>query len=138
MDMTSIRRLAFLPITLLAVAACGASGGSSAPGASSQPTPTPVGSTGASSLDEAAAIVIASDPQFAGVTKYDPDLIGASRWWEGEATSSGYEVRITIGWGDCPAGCIDKHVWTYTVTPDGVASLVSESGDPLPEGSLPA
>jgi hypothetical protein len=133
MVMRTIRRPALALVALLLVAACGPNGGSASP--STQPTPTPVGSTGVTTLDEAAAVVIASDPRFAGVTKYDPNLIGASRWWEGKTTSTGYEVTITIGWGDCPAGCIQKHVWTYAVTPAGEASLVSEAGDPLPEGS---
>jgi len=90
------------------------------------------------SLDEAAAIVIASDSRFSGVSKLDPNLIGANAWWEGEAIATGYAIRITIGWGDCPAGCINRHVWSYTVTPDGNATLDSETGDPLPPGSLPA
>ena len=126
-----------LPALALIVAACSQAGGSGSPPASSSPTPTPVGS-GVASLDEAAAIVIASDSRFNGVTKLDPNLIGANAWWEGEPTATGYAIRITIGWGDCPAGCINRHVWSYSVTPDGAVTLDSETGDPLPPGSLPA
>jgi len=126
-----------LPVLALLVAACGQAGGSGSPPASSGPSPTPVGSAVAS-VDEAATIVIASDPRFSGVTKLDPNLIGANAWWEGEPTATGYAIRITLGWGDCPAGCIYRHVWSYSVTPDGAVTLDSETGDPLPPGSLPA
>jgi hypothetical protein len=89
-------------------------------------------------LDEAAALVIASDARFAGITKLDPNLIGASAWWEGQPTATGFAIQITIGWGDCPSGCINRHVWSFSVTPDGDVTLDSETGDPLPPGSLPA
>lgn len=35
------------------------------------------------------------------------------------------------GWGDCPAGCTGRHIWEFSVV-DGVATLVDESGPPLP------
>ena len=136
--MNAYRRPALLlPLAALLLAACGPGGGAGNESPSPQPTPTPIGSAVAN-LDEAAAIVIASDPRFSGVMKYDPNLIGASAWWEGEATANGFAIKITIGWGDCPAGCIHRHVWSYSVTPDGHATLDSETGDPLPTGSLPA
>jgi hypothetical protein len=34
------------------------------------------------------------------------------------------------GWGDCPAGCIHRHSWEFTLKPDGTISL-REFGDPL-------
>jgi hypothetical protein len=129
--------LSGLTITLL-LAACGPGrGGTQTPSPSAQPSPTPIASPIAT-LDEAARVAIASDPRFAGVTKLDPNLIGASAWWEGGATENGFEIKITIGWGDCPAGCINRHVWTFNVAADGTLTLVDESGDPLPAGSLPA
>lgn len=132
-----IRRRTLLPLTLLLLAACTPGGAPSSPPSSSAPTPTPIGNPVAR-VDEAARLVIASDPRFAGVTKFDPELIGASAWWEGTATTTGFEITITIGWGDCPAGCINKHVWRYAVGSDASVSLIEESGDPLPPGSLPA
>ncbi|SRR6266545_4433353 len=140
--MHALRRSALLlPLAAFLLAACGPGGGSgsesptpsSSPTPSGGPTPTPIGSPVAS-VDEAAAVVIASDARFSGVTKYDPNLIGANAWWEGEATTDGFAIKITIGWGDCPAGCIYRHVWNYTVTPGGDLTLVSESGDPLGSG----
>jgi hypothetical protein len=82
--------------------------------------------------------VIASDPRFAGTIELTPDIIGASRWWTAEPLpGGGYRIELTIGWGDCPAGCIDRHVWTYEVTPEGAVELVGETGDPVPS-ELPA
>jgi hypothetical protein len=127
----------FVVIALgLLLVACTPGGASSSPPTSAEPTPTPIADPVAS-VEEAAAIVIASDTRFSGVTRYDPNLIGASAWWEGESSPAGFSITITIGWGDCPAGCISKHVWNFTVTPAGELTLDSESGDPLPPGDLP-
>lgn len=38
---------------------------------------------------------------------------------------------FSFGWGDCPAGCIYRHYWDYTVV-DGSVTLVKEGGDLLP------
>lgn len=35
------------------------------------------------------------------------------------------------GWGDCPAGCIDRHYWDVTLAADNSLS-VEERGSPLP------
>ena len=45
-----------------------------------------------------------------------------------------WQVVYTVGWGDCQAGCIDQHTWTYQVTPDGTVTLISEEGSPVPSG----
>jgi hypothetical protein len=117
-----------------AVAGCGGATASPAPTAepSNRPTPTPIARPVVTPGD-AAAVVIASDPRFAGTIELTPDIIGASRWWTAEPLGGGgFRVELTIGWGDCPAGCINRHVWTYDVTPAGQLSLVSETGDVVP------
>jgi hypothetical protein len=85
-------------------------------------------------LTEAEAIqrVLAEDSRFTGLGPADPDLIGQAAWYEVAATADGWQVRIRIGWGDCPAGCIHEHRWTYDVTRSGAVSLVGEDGDPPP------
>ena len=104
----------------------------STPAPTPRPTPTPVVANVTSPAD-AAAIVIASNPLFAGTIELKPDIIGASRWWKAEPMASGgYRIQLTIGWGDCPSGCIDRHVWTFDVDPAGGLKLVSETGDPVP------
>jgi hypothetical protein len=131
-------RLAPLAATLLLVAACGtAASPSPSPAPTPRPTPTPIAATVTTPAD-AAALVIATNPMFTGTMELRPDVIGASRWWTAEALDGGgYRIEVTIGWGDCPAGCIERHVWTYEVDPSGGVELVSETGDPVPS-DLPA
>lgn len=127
--------LVVLAISLVAGGCAGGRQASNPP--SPAPTPTPI-AVDVTSPEAAAALVIATDPRFAGTIKLTPDLIGASRWWESEPLASGgFRIKLTIGWGDCPSGCINRHVWTYDVTADGQVVSVSESGDPIPAGSLP-
>ena len=118
---------------LLTVAACNATGAPSpSPEPTPRPTPTPIAAPVASPED-AAALVIAADPRFRGAIQLKPDLIGASKWWEAEPLAAGgYRIKLTVGWGDCPAGCIQRHVWTYDVDASGGIRLVSESGDQVP------
>lgn len=128
----------------LAVAGCATGGGGSPePSAPTPtptvpaPTPTPIAADVASPAD-AAALVIATDPRFNGAIELTPDIIGASKWWEAAPLADGaYRITLTIGWGDCPAGCINRHVWVFEVTADGGVTLIDESGDEVPAGSLP-
>lgn len=39
------------------------------------------------------------------------------------------------GFGDCPAGCINRHQWHFNVFKDGTVAFVDEEGDPLPTGN---
>ena len=50
--------------------------------------------------------------------------------------------KFSIGWGDCPSGCMAKHLWTVKANPLGknkegkwefTAEVISEEGDKLPE-----
>jgi hypothetical protein len=83
--------------------------------------------------EAAAALVIASDARFTGIRPLDPDVIGQSSWYTVRQGLVGWIVTITIGWGDCQAGCIDRHVWTYTVDASGAITLSGETG-PAPSG----
>ena len=95
-------------------------------------TPTPVTVVVGSALD-AATLVIASDPLFSGAAPQADDVIGQSKYWVATPLDGGgYRIDLTIGWGDCMAGCIDRHVWTYEVSPDGTLELVSEDGPEVP------
>jgi len=124
---------------LLILAACTPAGAAPTPTPvpTIRPTPTPIAATVASPED-AATLVIATNPIFTGAAKQDPELIGASKWWTATPTSDGgYQIEITVGWGDCMAGCIERHVWTYLVEPDGTLELIAEQGDDVPT-DLPA
>jgi len=77
--------------------------------------------------------VIATNPLFAGAGELDPNLIGTSKWWVASANAGGgYTIVVTLGWGDCPSGCISRHTWTFDVDADGTVDLTSETGEPVP------
>lgn len=44
------------------------------------------------------------------------------------------ELGYSVGSGDCPAGCINRHYWTFRVFESGRVTFRGESGDPLPSG----
>lgn len=122
--------------------------GTTSPTTSPQPTPLPTPSTTpapsptahvvtVTSPAQAAALVFASDPRWAEMMPLRPDLIGASMWYEAFEDGAAFTVSITAGSGDCQAGCIDQHTWTYRVAPDGTITLVGDEGDPV-EISPPA
>lgn len=144
----SIPRLALAPVALVlasVVAACGGSAASAAPTATvrptstptatpvvERPTPTPV-SVVVRSPSDAATLVIATNPLFTGAAPRDDGMIGMSKWWVATPLADGrFRIEVTVGWGDCMAGCIDRHVWTYEVWPDGALELVSETGPEVP------
>ncbi|MCJ7753008.1 MAG: hypothetical protein MUP13_00445, partial [Thermoanaerobaculales bacterium] len=107
-------------------------------GTAGLPSPTPIGGT-VDTPEEAIAAVVATEPRFTGITPQDPGMIGQSAWYEVVPASGvgAYLVHVQVGWGDCPAGCINRHTWTYAVLPDGTVNLQSEAGDPVPADAWP-
>ena len=122
-----------MALTLAVIlAACGGGGGAT-------PTPPPVKGPGQTitTPQQAATRVGEVDQRFLGFAEQSAALIGASSWWTSEAlTGGGFRITFTNGWGDCPAGCINKHHWTFEVTASGAVTLAGETGDPLPGGAL--
>ena len=130
-------------LVLGTAAACGGSAGapSAAPSATVRPTPTAVAQDPTptpvtvlvGSPSDAATLVIATNPLFTGAAPLDEGMIGMSKWWVATPLAEGrFRIDVTIGWGDCMAGCIDRHVWTYEVWPDGQVELVGEAGPEVP------
>ncbi|MDH4334027.1 MAG: carboxypeptidase-like regulatory domain-containing protein [Chloroflexota bacterium] len=101
---------------ILVLAAC-----ARLPGASSAPV----------TADAAAQAVLAQQARFTGIEPVDPNLIGQASWYEVVEAGTGWEVTVRIGWGDCPAGCISEHRWTYAVSVEGSVTLLREEGDEL-------
>ena len=130
--------LAVLGLLLgLLLVACSAPGsaGSAAPTASSASTPAPARSFIAAA--DAAAIVLAQDPRFSGIGARDPRMVGQGSWYEVTRAGAGWRVTVQVGWGDCPAGCINRHTWAYVVGFDGAVSKIGETGDQLAAASGP-
>lgn len=135
-------RLLACLVLALSVGAC--AGGA---GASVAPSPSP-GAATVDTAEAAVAAIRARTPWFDGVRQKDPAAIGQSAWWEvspdvagsppsdSGAPPAGWTVSITIGWGDCQAGCIDRHTWTWKVSRDGTASFGTETGSVLPADQL--
>lgn len=136
--------LAAVIVAATVLVACSGSTPSAVPTPTFRPTPTPVGAAPSpssvpgkiviGSAIDAGTAVVASNPLFEGIGPRREDMIGQDRYWVATPLDGGrYRIEVTIGWGDCPAGCIDKHIWTYEVWPDGALELVSEVGPALPE-----
>ena len=134
MGASASRRLPFLVVLAVLgaiVAACGAGPGME--GSTASP--------GVTSGAAAAAAVAARSPLFDGIGPQDPDVIGASAWWtaaplDADTPPSAWTVVFEVGWGDCQAGCIDRHTWTYLVERDGTVTYQEETGSPLPDDVL--
>lgn len=43
----------------------------------------------------------------------------------------GWRLDYSFGFGDCPAGCIERHTWSFHVTEAGAVVFLGESGSPL-------
>jgi len=117
-----IRHAALLAALILAVALAACS-------------PAARGSGSPTTAADAARLALAQQPRFAGIEPLDQTLIGQAAWYEVMAVDDGWEVLIRIGWGDCPAGCISEHRWTYSVGADGGVKLVSDEGDAMPDAT---
>jgi hypothetical protein len=81
------------------------------------------------SAAHAAALVFASDERWARMSPLRADMIGQSSWYEAVAGDDGFDVNITVGQGDCFAGCIEQHTWFYRVDAAGTIELVREEGE---------
>jgi len=124
-----------LAVLLLSLVVAGCSAGAGAPSTSPSPPPSATPRGVPLTQAEAVARVLAQDPRFSGIGPADANLIGQSAWYEVTAAVVGWRVTVTIGWGDCQAGCIGRHSWDYDVDASGVVTLVEERGDPLVDGT---
>ena len=128
-----MRNLRLILLTLLAV---GSAAGCAFQRASPPPSPALI-----TTEAQAVARVVAVEPRFAGIQPRNDQLIGQAHWFE-VVRGSGVDaffVTMRLGWGDCPAGCIDHHQWVYQVDPDGTVTLRSEEGsEPVPPEVWPA
>ena len=132
-----MRLLAGLAVSAILAAACGQA--TTPPPSASAPPPSTAASAPASvaavtTPEAAATLVLASDARFTGIKPKNPDLIGGCCFYEVTPKGDGYTVMVEIGWGDCPAGCINRHNWFYTVTNDGMVTFDKEDGPAVPTG----
>lgn len=48
-----------------------------------------------------------------------------------QLTSARMILNYSLGWGDCPSGCISRHYWKFEIDKQGVVRLLEEGGDSL-------
>lgn len=140
-NLSALRSAIVVTLIAAVIAGCAgaASGTSPGPTSGTSPSPTSV-PPGVITPADALARVIAMEPRLAGIQAFDTGLIGQSSWYTVEPASGvgAYVVSVRVGWGDCPAGCIDEHSWVYLVGADGAVSVVSEAGPPVPADAWPS
>ena len=127
-------RRAAATIALVAIAAIASACGTSLA------TPVPTTKVIQSAAD-AARTVADEVPLFKGIGPKDPNLIGQAAWYEATPDEAAkppvpWTVTFRVGWGDCPAGCIDEHTWTYKVGVDGSVTFVTQTGPALPADAI--
>ena len=89
--------------------------------------------------EQAVEHVIDNEPRLLGIAPFDTGLVGQSSWYTVEQASGvgAFIVTVRVGWGDCEAGCINEHSWSFAVVPDGTVRVVNESGPPVPADAWP-
>lgn len=138
--MTSMRSVplpASLPAPLVVAALVAALVGACSAGADgvgAAPTPTPAF---IDSPETAARTVAAVTPLFSAFPAKTAAMIGARSWYVAAPTEAAkppvdWNVTFSAGWGDCEAGCINVHSWTYRVGADRSVTFVSETGPLVP------
>ncbi len=118
-------------LVAIMLAGCAGAASGTAPTGTPGPVTTPA---------EALALVVVREPRLAGVRPFDTGIIGQASWYTVEPASEAgvYVVTVRVGWGDCESGCIDEHSWVFAVAPNGVVSVVSESGPTVPADAWPS
>lgn len=62
----------------------------------------------------------------------DPDSsIGGGADITLDTVAGGVTLTYSIGWGDCPAGCIYQRAWTFLVKSDCAVQFLGAEGNPL-------
>jgi hypothetical protein len=127
-----VRLVAAIALVVVVLAGCAGAASGTRPG--STPEPQSVRTSA-----QAVARVVATEPRLTGIAPFDTGLIGQSSWYTVEPASGvgAFVVTVQVGWGDCPAGCINEHSWVFAVAPDGAVSVVSESGPAVPAEAWP-
>ena len=74
--------------------------------------------------------------RFAGIDgvafAYTPGTIGSGNDITATREREAWQLEYSVGFGDCPAGCIGRHFWTFLVYADGRVVSLRDRGDPLP------
>jgi hypothetical protein len=129
----------FLTVFALALALATVAGCGGAASGTGSPAPAPT-STRVVTSSDALARVVAREPRLTGIQPFDSGLVGQASWYTVQPASGvgAFIVTTRVGWGDCESGCINEHSWVVAVGPDGVVTVVSESGPAVPPDAWPS
>lgn len=71
-----------------------------------------------------------------GVRHADPNHVGGDGHdIEAELAADGWRLDYSVGWGDCPAGCIHRHHWVFRISVEGAVQLLESRGPSPPEAT---
>ncbi len=63
----------------------------------------------------------------------EPDwLIGGGDHVQAYFEQGAVKLTFTVGWGDCPSGCMHRRYWNFRVYDSGDVRFLGASGDPPP------
>jgi hypothetical protein len=69
----------------------------------------------------------------AGVIWAEPNgYVGDGNDIRARPANGGWRLEYSVGFGDCPAGCTGRRVWSFAVDSTGAVRYLGSSGDPLP------
>lgn len=78
------------------------------------------------------AALAAEFAPLAGVRYAEPNGYGGDGNDIGaERIAGAWRLAYSLGFGDCPAGCISRHFWTFEVSDAGNVTYLGSSGDPI-------
>jgi len=60
------------------------------------------------------------------------EFAGGGNDIEGTIEPGILRLAFSVGFGDCPAGCINRHYWFFEIDEDGTARFRGTNGDPIP------
>ena len=60
-------------------------------------------------------------------------VFGGSRDIAALRQGAGWRLAYTVAWGDCPAGCIYSHAWSFLAFDTGGVRYVGSDGPAVPE-----
>jgi hypothetical protein len=68
-----------------------------------------------------------------GVIRAEPNCcVGDGNDIRARPENGGWRLEYSVGFGDCPAGCTGRRVWSFAVDNTGAVRYLGASGDPLP------
>lgn len=79
------------------------------------------------------AALAARFEEIEGIRSARPNgAVGDGNDIEAESESGGWRLDYSVGWGDCPAGCIHRHHWLFRVKTDGTVRFLESRGPAVP------